>query len=89
MCSTRSWLREEEQAVKLQRSREQSTVRKKKTAGEGGWNVMDRSPSVNFELSGGAPQGGLRFVSLSVVLFPLFIVCFCYVSLFNVLYAVL
>ena len=37
---------------------------------------------MNFELSGGAS-------ALSIVVLSLFIVCFCYVSLFNVLYAVL
>ena len=41
---------------------------------------------MNFELSGGRPRGAS---ALSIVVLSLFIVCFCYVSLFNVLYAVL
>ena len=41
---------------------------------------------MNFELCGGRPRGAS---ALSTVVLSLFIACFCYVSLFNALYAVL
>ena len=49
---------------------------------------MDWNPSFELLTLWEAPSV-LRFVCLFIVVLPLFIVYFCYVSLFNVLYSVL